>query len=59
MQLNTNIVRPTKNELLFLRHFLGDKFQIIEILYTVIQVYYLHFNIISEQLVATYASIAK
>ena len=55
-----------KNEPLFVKYFLGDyKLKIIETLnsntYTVIQVYSftVHFYIISTNLVANYASIAK
>ena len=49
-----------KNEPLYSKYFLGDyKLKIIEILYTVIQVYSLHFYVISKNLVARYASIAK
>ena len=51
-----------KNEPLFVMYFLGDyKLKIIETLYTVIQVYSftVHFYIISTDLVANYASIAK
>ena len=49
-----------KNQLLFVKYFLGDyKLKIIEILYTVIQVYSLHFYVLSKNLVASYAIIAK
>ena len=49
-----------KNEPLFVKYFLGDyKLKIIEILFTAIPIYSLHSYIISKNLVASYASIAK
>ena len=49
-----------KNEPLFVKDFCDDYIlKTFEILYTVIQEYSLHFYIISENLVANYASIAK
>ena len=49
-----------KKEPLFVKYFLGDyKLKIIEILYTVIQVYSLHFHVISKNLIASDVSTAK
>ena len=49
-----------KNELLLVKYFLsGYELKVIEILYTVIQEYSLHFYAISKNLVASYASIVQ
>ena len=49
-----------KNEPLFVKYFFGDyTLKIIEILFTAIQVYFLHFYVIFKNLVTSYASMAK